>query len=197
MTHTRHGLIFRAAIFALAFAFALPVVALGAQGKGKGHSKGRGKPTEVFVNGHDARDGRWDKGGPKNKNKNRDRDWDDDDDWDDNDNRGRRRGRDRNGDGRIDDRGGVRDIAINNGYRAGFNEGRDDRADGNRYDYHDEGEYRDATSGYRNEYGDRDLYRRYFRQGYERGYRDGYENRSGGSRNGVGSVLGDIFGIPQ
>lgn len=46
----------RFAMLALVAFLALPLTAF-AQGNGRG----RGKPTEVFVNGHDARDGRWDK----------------------------------------------------------------------------------------------------------------------------------------
>lgn len=189
MIHRRAGWISRFAVLALAATLALPALVFAGQGRGKGKSKGRGKPTEVFVNGHDARDGRWDKGGPKNKNKNkdRDRDRDDDDRYDDDD-------------GRHDEgrhvRGRVTQVAFDNGYREGFEEGREDRSDGERFDYDDEGEFRDATRGYRNEYGSVDTYRGHFRDGYARGYRDGYEGRSSNRRTGVGGVLGDILGIP-
>lgn len=187
MVHRGNGFIIRVAVFALAAVLALPALVFAGQGRGKGKNKGRGKPTEVFVNGHDARDGRWDKGGPKNKNKNKDRDRDDDDRDDDDD--------DRYDDGR-NDRGRVRQVAFDNGYREGFQEGREDRSNGERFDYNDEGEFRDATSGYRNEYGSVDAYRGDFRDGYARGYRDGYEGRSSNRRSGVGGVLGDILGIP-
>lgn len=202
MSYKRNGSILRAAVFVLALVFALPSIAFADQGrgKGKGRGKGRGKPSEVFVNGHDARDGRWDKRGRKNKHRDRDWDDDDDDDRDDDDDDYRRRGRrgrdrDRGEDDRIGgERGRIRDIALRSGYEEGYAEGRNDRANGERFNYRDESEYRDATIGYRNEYGSVDLYRRYFRQGFERGYREGYENRS--SRRGAGGVLGDIFGIP-
>lgn len=187
MIHKGNGLITRVAIFALAAILVLPAFVFAGQGRGKGKNKGRGKPTEVFVNGHDARDGRWDKGGPKNKNKNRDRDYDDDDRYDDDD--------DRDDDGR-NDRGRLRQIGFDNGYREGVQEGREDRSNGERFDYNDEGEFRDATSGYRNEYGSVDTYRGYFREGYARGYRDGYEGRSSNRRTGVRDILGDILGTP-
>jgi hypothetical protein len=60
-------------MLALVALFALPLAAF-ALGNGRG---GRGKPTDVFVNGHDARDGRWDKNngqGVRDQNRNRDND---------------------------------------------------------------------------------------------------------------------------
>ncbi|HWO02318.1 MAG TPA: hypothetical protein VNS63_23935 [Blastocatellia bacterium] len=33
--------------------------------QGRGHGWGQGKKSAKFVNGHDARDGRWDRGGPR------------------------------------------------------------------------------------------------------------------------------------
>ena len=182
--------VLRAAVFVLAAVLALPAFALAKDNKNKNKNKGRGKPTEVFVNGHDARDGRWDKGGRRDRNRDRDDDYYDDDD--DRDDRRRRRNRDGYG----SDRTEIRRQASDYGYREGYEDGRDDRDDGNRYDYRDESTYRDATSGYRDEYGDRNLYRQYFRQAYEQGYRDGYEGRSGSTRRGIGGVLGDIFGRP-
>jgi hypothetical protein len=96
--------------------------------------------------------------------------------------------------------GSIRRAAQENGYRPGYNDGREDFERGDRYDFRDEGAYRDATAGYRSEYGDRELYRRYFRQAYERGYDDGYRGRSSrdGRRSGsrVGDVLGGVFGRP-
>ena len=181
--------VLRAAVFVLAAVLTLPTLAL-AKDKNKNKGRGRGKPSEVFVNGHDARDGRWDKRGRRDRNRDRDDDY-----YDDDDDRYERRRRNRDGYG--GDRTEIRRQALEYGYREGFEDGRDDREDGNRYDYRDESTYRDATSGYRDEYGDVNLYRQYFRQGFEQGYRDGYEggSRSGG-RRGIGGVLGDIFGRP-
>ena len=50
MTIKRQGFLTSAFMILLAAVFAMPIVA-SAQGRG------RGKPVEVFVNGHDARDG--------------------------------------------------------------------------------------------------------------------------------------------
>ncbi|MDQ3806087.1 MAG: hypothetical protein M3416_19940 [Acidobacteriota bacterium] len=165
MTSSNHGLLKRALLLALALMVALPTFAF-AQGRGRG----RGKPTDIFVNGHDARDGRTDGRGPQ-----RDRDWDDDDDnW-----RRNRRRRDRDGRRRRDDGyyGGnfqLRQTALNAGYNEGVKEGRHDRDRGDRFNYADESDYRSATKDYSSRLGDRSTYQRYFRQGFANGYRDGY-----------------------
>ena len=48
------------AVFLILMATTLPVQALG---QGRGH--GQSKKSKKFINGHDARDGRWDGGGPR------------------------------------------------------------------------------------------------------------------------------------
>ena len=177
------------------FAFLVLPVSVFAQGNGRGG----GKPTDVFVNGHDARDGRWDKDkGHKNQDRNRDNDeWrrrraaeeaqrqreierrrHDNDDW------RRNQGRtndDYNRRGRNWDRYGsygggfqLRQTALNAGYNNGIQEGRKDRSRGDRFDYRDEGDYQKATEDYSSRFGDRELYRRYFREGFANGYEDGY-----------------------
>lgn len=69
------------------------------------------------------------------------------------------------------------DVAYNNGYREGFDEGQKDARNGDRYRYVDEGDFRSADKGYRREYGDRDRYRRVFRDGFIQGYSEGYDGR--------------------
>jgi hypothetical protein len=176
----------------------------------QGNGRGRGKPTDVFVNGHDARDGRWDKNnGQRDRDRDRNRDNDEwrrrraaeeaqrqreieaarrqrdndawrrnqgNDDW-------RRRNDDsnRNRRGRNWDRYGsfggsfqLRQTALNAGYNNGIQEGRKDRSRGDRFDYRDEGDYQKATEDYSSRLGDRELYRRYFREGFATGYEDGY-----------------------
>lgn len=66
------------------------------------------------------------------------------------------------------------DYAWDNGYRAGFSQGRADADRNRRYDYSRHRLYRDGRSGYHSRYGSRDAYRRAYRQGFEAGYRDGY-----------------------
>lgn len=178
----------KAVTLVFALLLVMPSVAFGAQ-KNKGRNK-----KDVFVNGHDARDGRWDGRGPRRnddddhrydqRRRRRDRDYNDD--YDQN---GRRRDRDYNDDydqnGRRRDRryeddynnGGsynLRQTALNAGYNNGIEDGRKDRQRGERYEYRDEGDYQNATRDYSSRLGDRELYRRYFRQGFANGYRDGY-----------------------
>jgi hypothetical protein len=68
-------------------------------------------------------------------------------------------------------------VAFDNGYRAGFDRGRDDVRD-RRYDYGRYSAYRDGDSGYDRDYGDRGDYRESFRQGFIAGYDDGYYGRA-------------------
>lgn len=176
----------------------------------QGNGRGRGKPTDVFVNGHDARDGRWDRdNGQRDRDRDRNRDNDEwrrrrvaeeaqrqreieaarrqrdndawrrnqgNDDWrgGNDDNYRNRRG------GNWDQYGGyggssqLRQTALNAGYNNGIQEGRKDRSRSDRFDYGDEGDYQKATEDYSSRLGDRELYRRYFREGFANGYEDGY-----------------------
>jgi len=153
-------------MFAVLALLVLPSVAL-AQDRGRG----RGKPVEVFVNGHDARDGRWDKDQDRRRG---DRD---DDRWD----RDRDGRRDRNRRGRSDDGYGnfggsfqLRQTALNAGFADGNKEGRRDRDRGDRFDFRDESAFQKGTRDYSSRLGDRGLYQTYYRQAFENGYRDGY-----------------------
>lgn len=76
-----------------------------------------------------------------------------------------------------DNRGGVyRSPAADNGFRDGYNAGRDDARGGDRYDARRDKRYREGDNGYDNRYGSRDAYkdqyRNAFQQGYDRGYRE-------------------------
>ncbi|MCA1634673.1 MAG: hypothetical protein LC802_13515 [Acidobacteria bacterium] len=185
----------KAFMLALVAFMALPMVALG-QGRGRG----RGKPTEIFVNGHDARDGRYD----DQRRRDRDRDNDGIDDRDERRERRRERREDRRAD-RRDDRddnyggyrnrdnygnyGGsyqLRQTALNAGYNNGMQEGRKDRDRNERFNYADESAYRNATQDYSSRLGDRDTYQRYFREAFARGYNDGFRgsNYNDGYNNG-------------
>ena len=148
-------------MLALVAFLALPLTA-SAQNNGRG----RGKPTDVFVNGHDARDGRLDKNNGQRRG---------------NDNYGRNDQYDRNRRGRNWDRYGgyggsfqLRQTALNAGYNNGIQEGRKDRRRGDRFDYRDEGDFQRATQDFSSRLGDRELYKRYFREGFANGYEDGY-----------------------
>jgi hypothetical protein len=161
MKSKSQGFLTRVFMLALVVFLVLPMAAF-AQGRGQG----RGKPTEVFVNGHDARDGRLDQDNNRSRN---------DDRWrrnDDND-----RNRRRNDGAGYGGNGGsfqLRQTALNAGYNNGIEEGRKDRRRGDRFEYRDEGDYQKATEDYSSRLGDRELYRRYFREGFANGYRAGY-----------------------
>jgi hypothetical protein len=83
-------------------------------------------------------------------------------------------------DTRYDDRYGyggsfqLRQTALNAGYNEGIKEGRKDRQRGERFEYRDEENYRNANTDYSSRLGDRALYQQYFRQGFVNGYSDGY-----------------------
>jgi hypothetical protein len=89
----------------------------------------------------------------------------------------RRRGRQTD---RYNDRSGyggsfqLRQTALNAGYNEGIKEGRKDRSRGERYEYRDEEDYRNANTDYSSRLGNRELYAQYFRQGFVNGYTDGY-----------------------
>jgi hypothetical protein len=192
MNSKRQKFLTRVGMLAVVAFLVLPVSAF-AQGNGRG----RGKPTDVFVNGHDARDGRWDK---NNGKKNRDRDNDElrrrrqaeahrqreierqrnNNDWWRNQGRNNddynrnRRGRNWDQYGGYGGSSQLRQTALNAGYNNGIQEGRKDRSRGDRFDYRDEGDYQNATEDFSSRLGDRELYRRYFREGFANGYEDGY-----------------------
>ena len=96
----------------------------------------------------------------------------------DQDNRNNDRGREHWGRdwGRYNTYGGsseLRQTALNAGYNAGLKEGRNDRKKGHRRSYGDFGSYQKATDDYSSKLGDRELYRRYYRDGFQNGYDDG------------------------
>jgi hypothetical protein len=205
MNSKRQKFLTRVGMLAVVAFLVLPMSAF-AQGNGRG----RGKPTEVFVNGHDARDGRWDKNnGQRDRDRDRNRDNDDwrrrraaaeaqrqreieaarrqrdndawrrnqsNDDWRrrNDDNNRNRRGRNWDQYGGYGGSSQLRQTALNAGYNNGVQEGRKDRSRGDRFDYRDEGDYQNATEDYSSRFGDRELYRRYFREGFASGYEDGY-----------------------
>ena len=74
---------------------------------------------------------------------------------------------------RYDNYGGsmeLRRTALNAGYNEGVKEGRKDRGNGNRTQQRNLSSYQKATKDYSPRLGDRELYRRYFREAFEDGY---------------------------
>ena len=68
----------------------------------------------------------------------------------------------------------ARRAGYDNGYREGLKEGEKDARRGDRFEFRDEGAFRDGDRGYRRQFGDRDRYRQSFRSGFSAGYSDAY-----------------------
>ncbi|HXD34883.1 MAG TPA: hypothetical protein VN643_27430 [Pyrinomonadaceae bacterium] len=72
----------------------------------------------------------------------------------------------------------LRQTALNAGYNEGVKLGRSDRDKSNRSDYHNDSIYQNASKDYSRRLGDRELYRRYFREAFESAYNaEGYSRR--------------------
>ena len=83
-------------------------------------------------------------------------------------------GRDADGYGNYGGSFNLRQTALNAGFADGVKEGRKDRQRGDRYDFSDEGDYRDGNRDYSSRMGDRSTYQRYYREAFQHGYADGY-----------------------
>ncbi len=71
--------------------------------------------------------------------------------------------------------GYIASPAAQNGYRDGFEVGRDDARDRNSFDPIRAKRYREGDHDYDRRYGDRDDYKRDYRAAFQQGYREGYE----------------------
>jgi len=74
--------------------------------------------------------------------------------------------------------------AVNEGYRQGFQAGRNDRERNVRFSWTNSNVYRSGTYGYQNGNVTRSQYQYYFQQGFQRGYQDGSNSRYGSDYNG-------------
>src|SRR5690242_14695510 len=81
-----------------------------------------------------------------------------------------RRGRDWDRYGNYGGSSELRRTALNAGYDEGLKEGRKDRGNGSRTEHRNLSSYQKATKDYSRRLGDRELYRRYFREAFEDGY---------------------------
>jgi len=85
-----------------------------------------------------------------------------------------------------DDRGryarDVERIAHDNGYREGREAGEKDGRKGRSFSFERHDDWRDADEGYRREYGNKDFYRREFREGFRAGYTAAYNQFARGYR---------------
>ena len=75
-------------------------------------------------------------------------------------------------------RGGYTNTAAwQNGYRDGYDQGRKDARDGDRFDPIRSSRYRSGDHDYDRQYGSRDLYKRQYREAFNQGYDRGYRER--------------------
>jgi len=84
-----------------------------------------------------------------------------------------RRGRNWDGYGNFGGSYQLRQTALNAGYNEGMKQGQKDRNKRNGYNFQSQSAYQKATKDYNSRLGDRELYRRYFREAYENGFSDG------------------------
>jgi hypothetical protein len=68
----------------------------------------------------------------------------------------------------------LRQTALNAGYNEGIKKGRDDVRHRRQYDFQNSSSFDKATKDYSSRLGDRETYRRYFRDAFENGYADGF-----------------------
>ena len=95
-----------------------------------------------------------------------------------------RRGRDWDRYGNYGGSSELRRTALNAGYDEGVKEGRKDRWNGSRTEHRNLSSYQRATKDYSQHLGDRELYRRYFREGFEDGYNaESYSRGNRGRRD--------------
>src|SRR4030095_16676643 len=78
----------------------------------------------------------------------------------------------------------LRQTALNAGYNEGMKDGDNARSRNRNTNYADSNAYRKATKDYSSRLGDREIYRRYFREAYQTGFNDalnpgGYNNNGG------------------
>ena len=77
----------------------------------------------------------------------------------------------------------LRQTALSAGYNEGLREGSNDRQYGRRSNYQDSSTYQNATKNYSRQLGDRELYRRYFREAFQSGYNGEVSNQNGRGRD--------------
>lgn len=68
----------------------------------------------------------------------------------------------------------VERVAHDRGYRDGREAGEKDARRGRSFSFDRHDDWRDGDDGYRRDYGDREFYRREFREGFRAGYTDGF-----------------------
>jgi hypothetical protein len=77
----------------------------------------------------------------------------------------------------------LRQTALNAGYNEGNRVGNDDRRNQRQSNYQNSNAYRRATQDYNYRLGDRELYRRYYREAFESGYNFNWNNQDNSGRD--------------
>lgn len=77
---------------------------------------------------------------------------------------------------------GVQQRAYERGFHEGTEAGEKDGRRGRSFDLTRHDDYRDADEGYNRDYGDKEFYRRAFRDGFRAGYEQTYRQYAGGYR---------------
>jgi hypothetical protein len=73
-------------------------------------------------------------------------------------------------------RSGYSSIPFDNGYKDGYDKGREDARDRHAYDPTRHSDYRSADRGYDRRYGSKEQYKEIYRYGFRAGYEDGYRD---------------------
>jgi hypothetical protein len=119
---------------------------------------------EAFENGYNSNGDGWGDYGRNDRDRYRDRN---------NDNNQSSRRRNWDGYGNYGGSFQLRQTALNAGFGEGTKQGRKDRNKRNDSGFQNQSVYQKATKDYNSRLGDRETYRRYFREAYEHGYADG------------------------
>jgi hypothetical protein len=169
MKSKSHDLLKRTLLSGLGLAMLLPVAASAQQGR----YDSRRDNLPQYQRDRDQRD-RDQRDRDQRDRDQRDRDQRDRDQRDRNGNNGEHRGRNWDRYGAYGGSFQLRQTALNAGYNEGVKVGRHDRGRRSHNDYRNNSAYRNADKDYSSRLGDKELYRRYFREGYENGYNDGW-----------------------
>jgi len=71
----------------------------------------------------------------------------------------------------------VYNFGAREGYSFGYKRGQEDYRAGRKFDFKEDGAYREGDYGYRKEYGHKGDYKRGFKEAFERAYYDGFYSR--------------------
>ena len=78
---------------------------------------------------------------------------------------------------------GYDSVPFDNGYRDGYDKGREDARDNDSFDPVRHSRYRSADRGYNRRYGSKEQYKLVYRDGFETGYAEGYREADGYGRD--------------